>query len=114
MIQSVEGGTSNPHDLSLHKQLKGAALLLKPEVSRLHTSQEESNGKISLYQAFIDEIKLIRNEISNCDALYSCHNILDHMEKAIQIAQKKGKNKEILAHLQEVMALVFKVQNLPS
>ncbi len=114
MQKSINEGTPNPHDLSLHKQIKEVAHFLKPEVMRLYEQQEDVSGKASLYVAFVDEMKLIKSEIANCDALYACHNILDHMEKAIQLVEKKAKNKEILSHLQEVMALLFKLQNLPS
>ncbi|MBS0627131.1 MAG: hypothetical protein JSS09_02845 [Verrucomicrobia bacterium] len=104
----------NPHDLSLHKQVKDIADLLRPELLRLHKQPDEISGNIQLYTAFIEQIRIVRKEVTNCDALFTFHNILNHMIKIIELAEKKAKNQEILWHLQEVMALLFKVQNLPS
>jgi hypothetical protein len=109
-----KSGSPNPHDLSLHKQIKDISDLLKPELLRLYKCPMEKNGNISLYVSFIAEIKAVKKEVTNHDALCAFQNILNHMQKAIEMAQKNGVNQEILWHLQEVMALLFKVQNLPS
>jgi hypothetical protein len=109
-----KSGFPNPQDLSLHKQIKDIADLLKPELLRLHKCPTEKNGNISLYVSFISEIKAVKKEVTNHDALCAFQNILSHMQKAIEMTQKNGVNQEILWHLQEVMALLFKVQNLPS
>ncbi len=107
-------GAPNPHDLSLHKQVKDIADLLRPELLRLYKCPEESESNISLYVSFIDEIKSVKKEVTNHDALFAFQNILNHMQKAIELSQKKKCNRDVLWHLQEVMALLFKVQNLPS
>ncbi len=114
MELNEENGCPNPQDLTLHRQIREASHLLKPELLRLHSSQGESTPNSSLYNTFIEEMKLIKSEISNCDALYACRNILDHMGKVHLLVTAKALNKEILQHLQEVMALLFKLQNLPS
>ncbi len=104
----------NPHDVSLHKQIKDIADLLRPELLRLYTSAQERNGCVPFYTSVIHEMEVVKKEISNCDALFAFQNILNHMQKAIELSQKKELNQEVLWHLQEVMALLFKVQNLPS
>lgn len=114
MQQFIGNSPPNPHDLSLHKQVKDIADLLRPELLRLYNKPGEVSGNIQLYIAFIEQIRTVRREVTNCDALFSFHNILNHMMKIIELAEEKAKNQEILWHLQEVMALLFKVQNLPS
>ena len=107
-------GFCNPHDLSLHKQVKDIVDLLRPEMLRLSKALEESNGNISLYISFMDQIKIVKNEVANHDALFAFQNVLSHMIKAVEFSQEKKSNQEVLWHLQEVMAILFKVQNLPS
>ena len=107
-------GCPNPHDLSLHKQVKDIADLLRPELLRLYKCSTENSGNIQLYVSFIAEITSVKREVTNHDALFAFQNILNHMQKAIELAQKNSVNQEVLWHLQEVMALLFKVQNLPS
>jgi hypothetical protein len=107
-------GGCNPHDLSLHKQVKDIADLLRPELCRLYAHPEQSEGNIQLYVSLISEIQCVKKEVRAHDALFAFQNILNHIQKAIELAQKKERNQEILWHLQEVMALLFKVQNLPS
>jgi uncharacterized protein YdcH (DUF465 family) len=115
MQSSLEkGGSSNPQDVGLHKQIKDIADLLRPELLRLHKCPHETGGNIQLYVSFIEQIKTVKREVSNHDALFAFQNILNHMIKAIEFSQKNVPNQEILWHLQEVMALLFKVQNLPS
>jgi hypothetical protein len=111
---SQGGGSPNPHDLSLHKQVKDIADLLRPELLRLHKCGEEKSGNIQLYVSFTEQIQLVKKEVTNHDALFAFQNVINHMQKAIELAQKSCCNQEILWHLQEVMALLFKVQNLPS
>ena len=52
-------------------------------------------------------------DVTSQDAFLAFQNIICHMQKAIELSQKNSKNQEVLWHLQEVMALAFKVQNLP-
>jgi len=114
MQEFSDNASPNPHDLSLHKQVRDITDILKPELLRLSKQPEGSSGNIDLYLAFVKQIKSVRKEMTNCDALFAFHNVVDHMAKAIELAEKKGPNQEILWHLQEVMALLFKVQNMPS
>ncbi|MBM3198326.1 MAG: hypothetical protein FJZ58_03620 [Chlamydiae bacterium] len=114
MQKPVESGAPNPHDLTLHKQVKEIASCLKPELARLHTCLEEASGKDDLYKHLLEEVKAVKKEVTNHDMLFAFHNIIDHLSKAMHLAEKKEKNKEILLHLQEAMALLFKTQNLPS
>jgi len=112
-MYSKKGGC-NPHDLSLHKQVKDIADLMRPELRRLYANAQTSDGNIQLYISLISELQCVKKEITNHDALFAFQNILSHMQKAIELSQKKAPNQEVLWHLQEVMALLFKVQNLPS
>ena len=114
MHKSIEGGSPNPHDLTLHQQIKQVSSRLKPELVRLHEQEADSSGQVHVYRSLLEEIRSIKKEVANHDALFAFHNIIHHMEKAIELAEKQAKNKEILAHLQEVMALLFKAQNCPS
>ncbi len=107
-------GFSNPHDVSLHKQIKDVSDLLRPELLRLYRCPDEVGANVELYRAFVEEIHMIEKEISNCDALFAFHNIVNHMKKIQDLSEKRSSNQEILVHLQEVMALLFKAQNLPS
>jgi hypothetical protein len=103
-----------PQEAGLHKQIKDAADLLRPELQRLYNSPNESSGNIQLYISFIQEIKSVKRDVRNQDLIFAYQGIINHMQKAIELCQKNGLNQEILWHLQEVMALSFKVQNLPS
>ncbi len=107
-------GCPGHQESSLHKQIKDIADLLRPELQRLYKSSHESSGNIQLYVSFIEEIKSVKMDVRNQDVLFAFQNIINHMQKAIELSQKNGLNQEILWHLQEVMALSFKVQNLPS
>lgn len=109
-----KSGSSNPQDVSLHKQIKDIADLLRPELLRLHTCSQGSGGDIHLYFSFIEQINSVKKEISNHDALFAFQNILNHMRKVIELSKQNKSNQEILWHLQDVMSLLFKVQNLPS
>lgn len=111
---SKEGGCPNPHDLSLHKQIKDISDLLRPELLRLYKCSTETSGNITLYVSFIKEIHSVKREVTNHDALFAFQNVLSHMSKAIELSEKNSQNQEVLWHLQEVMAILFKVQNLPS
>ncbi len=108
------GCAPNPHDITLHKQVKDIADMLRPELLRLHTKPDEVSGNVDLYTAFAEQIRAVRKEVTNCDALFTFHNILNHMTKVKELTDRKARNQEILWHLQEVMAFLFKVQNLPS
>jgi hypothetical protein len=107
-------GTPNPQDLSLHKQLKDIADLLKPELSRLHKAPHEATGNLKSYASFIEQIRMIKKEVTNQDALFALQNVISHMKKVISLVEKNKSNEEILWVLQEIMAILFKVQNLPS
>jgi len=104
----------NPHDISLHKQIKDIADMLRPELLRLHKTPNEISGNVGLYTSFIEQVRAVRREVTNSDALFAFHNIIDHMVKILDLVQNKAINQEILWHLQDVMSLLFKVQNLPS
>lgn len=114
LLPRGRSGAPNPHDLSLHKQVKDIGDLLRPELLRLYKDPDGNHGNISLYISFIEQIKAVKREVTNHDALFAFQNILNHMQKAMELTQKKNANRDILWHLQEVMALLFKVQNLPS
>lgn len=109
-----KGGSSNPHDLSLHKQIKDISDFLRPELLRLHNCPQETGGAIELYLSFIEQINSVKKEVSNHDALFAFQNVLSHMNKVVELSQGNKSNQEILWHLQDVMSLLFKVQNLPS
>ncbi len=111
---SQDCGSCNPHDLTLHKQVKEIADLLRPELLRLHGTPEESNANIKLYLLVSEQVSVVKKEVTNQDALFAFQNILSFIKKAIALAEKKAVNQEILWLLQEVMAVLFKVQNLPS
>lgn len=114
MQEFASSPSPNPHDISLHKQIKDIADLLRPELLRLHNTPKEVGGNVNLYNSFIEEIRSVRKEVTNSDALFAFHNIIDHMIKILDLVQNKAPNQEILWHLQDVMSLLFKVQNLPS
>lgn len=98
----------------LQRRIKDASDLLRPELQRLYTSPKEKNGNLQLCISFVKEIKSVKMDVKNQDLLFAFQNIINHMQKAIELCQKNGSNQEILLHLQEVMALAFKVQNMPS
>jgi hypothetical protein len=114
MQEFATSPSPNPHDIGLHKQIKDVADLLRPELLRLHKTPTEISGNVDLYRGFIENVRAIRREVTNCDALFAFHNILNHMSKILELVQERAENKEILWHLQDVMSLLFKVQNLPS
>ena len=113
-MQESKTEAPNPQDLSLHKQLKEISDLLTPELLRLHKMCEGVSGNSKLYEQFISHIRTVKKEVSNHDTLCALHDIIHHMQKAIDLTEKKMKNHDILMHLQEVKSLLFKVQNLPS
>ncbi|MBM3199242.1 MAG: hypothetical protein FJZ58_08355, partial [Chlamydiae bacterium] len=84
MQQNIQDklGSPNPHDLSLHKQIKDTADLLRPELLRLHKCPQETGGNIQLYLSFMEQIKSVKKEVTNHDALFTFQNILNHMVKA--------------------------------
>ena len=110
-IGNQEGIT--PNDSNLHKQIKDVSDILRPELQRLYKSSQESSSNILLYISFIENIKAVKIDVTSQDAFLAFQNIICHMQKAIELSQKNSKNQEVLWHLQEVMALAFKVQNLP-
>lgn len=108
------GNRPNPHDLSIHKQVKDIADMLRPELLRLYKKPDEFTPNDDLYAAFCEQIRSVRKEVTSCDALFTFHNILDHMGKIKDLSEEPAKNRDILHHLQDVMAFLFKLQNLPS
>lgn len=107
-------GNPNPHDLSLHKQVKEIADLLKPELLQLYQFPTSAIPNVKLYQVCAEHVEAIRREITNQDALFCCQNILSHLKQAKDLSNNKHPVAEILVHLQEVMSILFKTQNLPS
>jgi len=81
---------------------------------RLHKCFACKEGNIQLYLSLIEQIRLVQKEMANRDALFTLQNILDRMSKAIELSKINASNQEILWHLQEVMALLFKLQSIPS
>ena len=104
----------NPQDLSLHRQIKEISDFLTPELLRLQKNPKDVSGDRKVYEDFISQIRAVKKEVSNHDTLYALQNMISHMEKAMDLTEKKMKNQDVLMHLQEVNALLFKSQNLPS
>lgn len=107
-------GAPNPQDLTLHKQLKEIADLLKPELARLYKVSGEATGNVKSYAAVMDQVRAIKKEMTNQDAVSALQNVIGHLKKAIALTEKHKSNQEILWVLQEIMAILFKAQNLPS
>jgi hypothetical protein len=114
MGQVQDGGLSNPDDVSIHKQVKEIADSLSPELVRLHKAPMESTADIPLYEKCIEQMEVIKREVANHDSLFAFHNSISHMQKAIKLAQAQAENQKILWNLQEVSAILFKIQSLPS
>jgi len=105
---------SHSQDFTMHKQVKGIADLLRPELLRLDKGSDGDCGNRQLYVSFVQEVKSIRKEVTNSDALFTFRSILNHMSKVIVLTDNKACHQEVLWHLQEVMSLLFRLQNLPS
>lgn len=114
MSAATEGGFSNPDDVTIHRQVKEIADMLSPELIRLYESPLESTGDVELYRRCIEQIKLVKREVTNHDALFAFRNAISHMRKAIDLARAGGINRRVLWSLQEVTAILFKMQSLPS
>ena len=114
MSAATEGGFSNPDDITIHRQVKEIADMLSPELKRLHESPLESTGDIELYKQCIERIKIVKREVTNHDALFGFRNAINHVRKAITLVEAREANRKTLWALQEVTAILFKVQSLPS
>ncbi len=114
MAHALNNGSPNPDDVTIHKQVKEVADMLAPELRRLHESPQESTGDIELYERCIEKMDLISREVANQDSLFAFRNVISHMKKAIKLSHDKVENQRILWDLQEVTAVLFKIQSLPS
>ena len=114
MAQPVHDGCSNPDDVRVHQKVKEVADMLRPELLRLHKVPMESSGDIELYRRCIEQIEVVKREVTNHDALFAFHNVISHIKNAIKLSKDKADNQKILWSLQEVTAILFKVQSLPS
>ncbi len=103
-----------PRNHGIHSLIKQIADRLRPHLIYLNERLSDKSSDIFLYQSVILEVEKIKNEVSNHDCLCAIQNAINHLEKAIELSQNSAMNEEILWHLQEVMALFFKIQNLPS
>jgi hypothetical protein len=112
MAEPVPSPTPRNH--TTHNQIKEIADKLRPHLIRLNESPTDKCGDAAFYQQIIGEIESVKKQISNHDSLCSIQNAINHLEKAIELSKNAGLNEEVLWHLQEVMAFLFKVQNLPS
>ncbi|NDD58307.1 MAG: hypothetical protein EBZ47_03510 [Chlamydiae bacterium] len=104
----------SPRNHKTHHAIKEIADTLRPHLIRLNQSPTDKCGDIVLYQQMIHDIEAVKKQVTNHDCLTSLHNAINHMEKAIELTKNNGMNEELLWHLQEVMAYLFRVQNLPS
>ena len=68
---SKESSSCNPHDLSLHKQVKEITDLLRPELSRLHKAPKEASGDAKLYTLLAEQITLVKKEVTNHKTIIS-------------------------------------------
>lgn len=105
--------THQYHNHSFHCVIKEMSDKLRPELVRLHHALKDKNANKSLYLQLIDEIGKLRTQITNHDTLFALQNAVNHLKKAVDEAERSEINQEVLWHLQEVMALFFKIQNLP-
>ena len=103
-----------PRNHTTHHVIKDIADRLRPHLVRLNESPTDKCGQADLYRSMIEEIALVQKQVTNHDSLCAIHNAIHQLEKAIELTEHSALNEELLWHLQEVMALLFKVQNLPS
>jgi hypothetical protein len=104
----------SPRNHDIHHQIKDISDRLRPHLIRLSQCPADRCGDVLLYQNMIDEMKTLCKQISNQDGLCAMQNALSHLQRALDLAKKSSLNEEVLWHLQEVMAFLFKIQNLPA
>ncbi|MBM3207936.1 MAG: hypothetical protein FJZ57_04950 [Chlamydiae bacterium] len=103
-----------PRNHITHHVIKDIADKLRPHLIRLNECPTDKCGDAALYIEIIAEIETVKKQITNHDCLCAIHNAINHLEKAAELSKSAGLNEEVLWHLQEVMAFLFKVQNLPT
>jgi hypothetical protein len=104
----------SPRNHDIHHQIKDISDRLRPHLIRLSECPTDKCGDTALYQRVIDEMETLRKQVSNHDCLCAIQNALSHLHRAYDLAKASSLNEEVLWHLQEVMAFLFKIQNLPS
>ncbi|MEI8329384.1 MAG: hypothetical protein WCG14_05250 [Chlamydiia bacterium] len=104
----------SPRNHTTHHVIKDIADRLRPHLIRLNESPTDKCGQSHLYLQVIEEILSVKKQVTNQDSLCAIHNAINQLEKAIELTNNSALNEEILWHLQEVMAFLFRVQNLPS
>ena len=103
-----------PRNHITHHEIKDIADRLRPHLIQLNECPADKCGDVSLYEEIIAQVQKVQKQINNDDGKSAIDNTIYHLEKAIQLTKNCASNQEILWHLQEVMAFLFKVQNLPS
>lgn len=104
----------SPRNHDIHHQIKDISDRLRPHLVRLSECPTDKSGDALLYQNIINELDTLRKQVSNQDCLCAIQNAISHLSRAVELAKKSALNEEVLWHLQEVMAFLFKTQNLPS
>jgi hypothetical protein len=104
----------SPHNHTSQHQIKEIADKLRPHLVRLNQSPTDKCGDPALYMSVIEEILVVKKQISNHDCICAIQSAVTHLQKAGELSRNAALNEEVLWHLQEVMAFLFKVQNLPS
>jgi hypothetical protein len=98
---------------NIHHQIKEISDSLRPHLVRLHECPSDKCGDAALYTSIIQKLDVINHQVTNHDCHCAMQNAVAHLEKAVDLTRNSALNEEILWQLQEVMALLFKIQNLP-
>ncbi len=102
-----------PHDLGVHNKIKEIGDSLRPDLVRMCGTPTEKSGNPQFYRLLLVQLFEIKKQVSNHDTICFLQNAISHLKKAIELSESSAINEEILWQLQEVMALLFKLQNLP-
>lgn len=110
----AQPSSPSPRNHTTQRNVKEIADRLRPHLVRLNESPTDKCGDANLYLEFIQQIEVVKKQVSNYDTICAIHSAINHLQKAVELSKSSALNEEILWHLQEVMAYLFKIQNLPS
>jgi len=111
---AAQPSTPSPRNHTTQRNIKEIADTLRPHLVRLNESPTDKCGDPNLYLEVIAQIEIVKKQVSNHDTICAIQSAINHLHKAVDLSKSSALNEEILWHLQEVMAFLFKIQNLPS
>jgi hypothetical protein len=98
---------------NIHFAIKQMADELGPHLVMLSECPDGRCSDLILYDKIKAKLKALQPQVTNHDTFSAMHTAMSLLSRCKDLVALSAPNKELVWQLQEVMALLFKIQNLP-